>query len=894
MARPVNVAELRDALVAHCVDTVDRFVAAHAPGWRLPRVFAGHAVAPDVRADLIFTLGHLAAAGAEQVGGAPIEQAISLLLREVDGPGTHSFFSYRIAETILDAGVFEGNPRLAECSAAERSEVAVACDSSSFLPLLAEGKLPRNYVAVLARCERARARLGLLDGTTGLDALTAQLRTLLSNNPRHCLDDSNDGSGRYDIYTADLWLFCEPLAAEIGPEWRAGLADAVALVERTIGRDGAAIPWGRSTGVLSIALTVELAAAALAHRVGDGDAHWLRRAADATDAMRSWFGADGVVNAHQHRDQDRYRGPARRLQLTFDLLGKLAWSARALSSLPDSSLPGASIAARGGSAYAPVDELISFDDTTTARVWAFRSPALSFTLPFVGAARSHYLPALYRPGTFEVPVDQDLPCWTPLVIAGYSRYVAGELPAEVTHGPAEVSARWDGFVSTAETFATERPAALAGTRTSRWTVDGRSIVLADTLSFAAVPSAIAYAIPAIGPRPLLVEFECDAPHTVNTIDVDGLSEWRSAWSPIARVHQLDIDPGERVAITVRVTPKLRIASTAHGHHYDRSLYGPLGDRVVTRPSPVGTFADATVALDEIDVLHLHWPEWLAFDDLAEHERIADRLDDRGIPVVWTAHNLTPHAKQPERFNAVYGLWAQRSAAVIHHSERGRDRMLARYGFSRGAEHVVLRHGHFGALWRDALLRIDRAGAEARLGFAPCSLRIGIVGAPRREKRTRDFVEGFLAADRVDIQLAVWSAAPGEEFPTDPRLVAVDRYRNVDVDTYATRLAACDVLALPFDPGGEMLATGTAADAIGAGIPVLGSDWDFLVEYLGAARIPIGRATRTEVTAAIDALSVEQVDATRAAIRARQAELEWEPISEATLTLLDRVVLRGVN
>jgi len=32
---------------------------------------------------------------------------------------------------------------------------------------------------------------------------------------------------------------------------------------------------------------------------------------------------DGVVNAHRHRDQDEYRGPARRLQLTLDLLGKV-------------------------------------------------------------------------------------------------------------------------------------------------------------------------------------------------------------------------------------------------------------------------------------------------------------------------------------------------------------------------------------------------------------------------------------------------------------------------------------------------------------------------------------------------------------------------------------------
>ncbi len=64
------------------------------------------------------------------------------------------------------------------------------------------------------------------------------MRALLTSNPRHFLDDSNDGAGRYDIYTADIWLFCEPLAAAIGPEWRTGFAGALALVDARAVADG--------------------------------------------------------------------------------------------------------------------------------------------------------------------------------------------------------------------------------------------------------------------------------------------------------------------------------------------------------------------------------------------------------------------------------------------------------------------------------------------------------------------------------------------------------------------------------------------------------------------------------------------------------------------------------
>ena len=877
---------LADALVAHCVNVTEAFVASHAPGWRLPRVFAGHVVGADVRADVIFTLSHLAAAGVTEIAGSPTTTVISRLLREVDGAATHSFFSYRIAETLLEHGSFNDNLLLRDLSEAQRAEVAQACDSSSFIALLDRGQLPRNYAAVLSRCEQARVALGLIDDRAQLDSLLDRLRVVLADNPRHALDDSNDGSGRYDIYTADVWLFCEPLADAIGDEWRAGLRDALALVEATVGPDGTAIPWGRSTGVLSIALTVELAAAALAHGLGDDARAWLRRGADAGNAMRGWFGRDGVVSAHQHRDQDRYRGPARRLQLTFDLLGKLAWAARTLREIDDSLR-----AANRIEAYPALDALHRFDDHSNARLWTVRRPGLAFAVPFVGAARSHYLPAVVRPGLFEVPVDQDLPLWTPLIVSGYQRYTAGGLPDSIEHAPGELRVRWDRLVPSTDTFAQERPPALDASRAARFRIDRRSLVVDDVLTFTTPPQAIAVAIPELPSRPLTVEFSLAASSTAgaaSVIDVAGVAEWQTSWSSIARVHQLDLEPASEVQYSVRVTPKLRIGSTAHGHHYDTSLYGPLVDRVVALPSPVGWSADKNVELGDIDGFHLHWPEWLAFDNLAQHVEIADAFDDHDVPVVWTAHNLTPHSKQPERFDPVYALWAQRATTVIHHSEWGRARMMASYDFAAAVRHVVIPHGHFGGLWRDHL--VDRHAAEAALGFAPCPIRIGIVGAPRAEKRVLEFVEGFLAADRDDVQLAVWSLAPGEHLPDDPRIVAAERYRGVDPSTYARRLSACDLLALAFDPDGEMLATGTVADAIGVGIPTLASDWGFLVEYLGDTRIAIGDASAAAVRSAIEQLDTTTIGDLQAHMIGLRERFDWKAIAARTFIEFERARL----
>ncbi|MBA3281163.1 MAG: hypothetical protein H0U29_02935, partial [Acidimicrobiia bacterium] len=95
------------------------------------------------------------------------------------------------------------------------------------------------------------------------------------------------------------------------------------------------------------------------------------------------------------------------------LLGKIAWAAGALAKAP-ADLRAAPVA----SAYPSGDRWIGFEDGRAAGVWAHRSPGADFVVPFVGTTRSHYLPALHQPGTWEVPVDRDLPTWTPLVVHG--------------------------------------------------------------------------------------------------------------------------------------------------------------------------------------------------------------------------------------------------------------------------------------------------------------------------------------------------------------------------------------------------------------------------------------------------------------------------------------------
>ena len=123
-----------------------------------------------MRADLAFTLGLLWRNGVRSVAGTDVEEAVEAVLTPIDGPGTHSFYSYRVAETVDALSMLDRLP----------ANVAEACDSTSFIPLLLDGKLPRNYAAVLARCELARRRLGLLDDEAALDDLVARTTELLA------------------------------------------------------------------------------------------------------------------------------------------------------------------------------------------------------------------------------------------------------------------------------------------------------------------------------------------------------------------------------------------------------------------------------------------------------------------------------------------------------------------------------------------------------------------------------------------------------------------------------------------------------------------------------------------------------------------------------------------
>jgi hypothetical protein len=99
----------------------------------------------------------------------------------------------------------------------------------------------------------------------------------------------------------------------------------------------------------------------------------------------------------------------------------------------------------------------------------------------------------------------------------------------------------------------------------------------------------------------------------------------------------------------------------------------------------------------------------------------------------------------------------------------------------------------------------------------------------------------------------------------------------------SRLRAIDALVFPIRTG-ELLTSGVIGDAIGAGLPSLISDWEFLGEVLGDAALCYG-ATAADLTRCLDGLSAAHLARAAVAARALQPLCARERVAELTLDVL---------
>ena len=844
----------------------------------IPGFFYGHRKhGSSGGADLLSTLAHLHTLGVSKIAGVPLDRAMAKVLRDIDGPTTDTFYSYFVAESLLAFGPFENNPLLADFTDAERENVKAAVDSTQiYNPETQQLRgQPNNYWAVLARCEFARQRLGLLQDDSILQQTVAQTRELLFHNPLGYFDDDREGHGRYDTYSADTHLFCEPF-------WHlfdanrldSNLRQHVRLVEKIAMGNGASFVFGRSTGPLSICMTMELAALALERGLAADATRSLGLVAHAFEAFKGWF-EDDLINAHRHGNTEAYRGVYRILQMSLNCLCKLGYVAEKLRHLT------AIACAAEGSLFPSLDEFIPFDDRN-AGVWMFRNEHLAFQLALTDGGSSDYAPWLRSPGLLENPVDSQLFCGVPRLTKGAREFTVGGLPVRVKKSDGAIAITYKNFRCVSGGQGTEP---FPGQRTVTYRVEGDTIFGEEHLVFEQPPDALSFYVPETD-RPLRVTVKSETLFHQDTIGVSGMGEWRSCWSALKNLHQVHLAPAREVRFSFEITPKLRLRMIpGREHDYMTALLTSLpADYVVETPWPQGAAVKAEAMIAGIDILHVGWPEYLfgapgkyveKFD--RDYFQFIEELGRSGVRIVWTMHNRRPHHMESERGRELYRRWARIADGVIHHSQWGMKLMRAELPYRSDARHVVIPHGHFGA--QMAATR-PRAEIEAALGLSPCAMRFGVLGRWQKEKQVEMIFSAFLKAARPDQQLVVTAHTHDITKPDDPRIIFLPRKDWMLREDIAADTRLCDAL-ISAHTGDTYLTSGVSADAVGVGIPMIAPHWEFFHETLGDAAIYHDNTVES-LTAVFASITPADLERGKSATLAQQPKFAWPLLAEKTL------------
>ena len=274
-----------------------------------------------------------------------------------------------------------------------------------------------------------------------------------------------------------------------------------------------------------------------------------------------------------------------------------------------------------------------------------------------------------------------------------------------------------------------------------------------------------------------------------------------------------------------------------------------------------------------DVVHFQWLALQQLDAL---------LLPRGVPLVLTAHDILPHQPRAGQRAAQRRLY-RRVDAIVVHSQRGRERLIAEAG-ADPAKVEVIPHGVF-APAADAG---RGAGLPAELvdDGRPVVLCFGLIRPYKGVELLLEAWRGVTGAQlwivgmpRMDIAPLRAGAPAGVQFV--PRFVSEPELQAC--------FARADLAVLPYLRSDQ---SGVLNTALGHGVPVLASDvggFDVVAE-LGAGRlVPAGDAAALRAALAELAADAPARAALAAGTRAAAAgPLSWDAVAARTLALYERL------
>jgi glycosyltransferase involved in cell wall biosynthesis len=352
--------------------------------------------------------------------------------------------------------------------------------------------------------------------------------------------------------------------------------------------------------------------------------------------------------------------------------------------------------------------------------------------------------------------------------------------------------------------------------------------------------------------------------------------------------------------------------TASGYELDGRTTSPSGVRVMDIVGrlerragawfrKVGALVDAFAVTRLVrrlraDVVHLHCTNQIALAYLI-------LLRSTGIPVVFTAHVVTPHERSAVQ-DTIHRWTHRLSRLLIAHSDFDRNRLVEEGGV-RPERVVVLPHGEYGFFAPETGL-VDRIVARRGLGIAADADVALFFGYIREYKGLDVLLESWPAvlASRPQARLVIAGdpvqLAPGRRQELErlaTQVGAIHRLEYVPFSEVSRYFAASDVLVLPYR---HVSQSGVLFLALALGLPVIATRVGALPEVVtdGESGLLVTPGSSAELARALSTLLGDAGLRSRLAAggRAAAARYTWPSIAEGTesvfRSLIDRSIQRG--
>jgi glycosyltransferase involved in cell wall biosynthesis len=302
----------------------------------------------------------------------------------------------------------------------------------------------------------------------------------------------------------------------------------------------------------------------------------------------------------------------------------------------------------------------------------------------------------------------------------------------------------------------------------------------------------------------------------------------------------------------------------------------------------------------LDVVHLHWLEYIAPSDpdpgplgairtFVRAQRLLRALralQRRGVAVIWTVHNAAPHEPRHPRLER--WLWRSvraRADAVLVHSAYARDVVVTDLP---GPPPHIIPHGNY----VDVYSTSGRSREQVRhsYGLPAGAFTYLAFGQIRAYKRIPELLEAFreLEDDAVALLIAgeIRDSAVAERVQrlaaSDPRVRLA--LRRVPIEDVRDLHQACDAAVFPY---ARLFSSGAAVLALSMEMPIVVPAHSAGAELAGAPAVITfaGRELGSALVAVRDADPREQRRTARDAV----ASATWSHVAEQTIGVYEGAV-----